>query len=295
MTELIIKMVLCLVAALILGLIIGWLLSRIFQSKKHLLEIDVLSNTLVDRNNHIDMLEKQFSAKETTLLQCSHENRELKEALVEKSKQVNILENQLKNLKSSAINSNELKEENQKIVEELNKYKAQVEATSRELEELETVLVKAEQTIEEKNKLLLESRRKLEICTSSVDDSKLESENETIEALQRKLDELQLINDEKENSIELYKNTISELENELKIYVSNAEDDEFIISKDQFTHIEKKLIEYQKEIKALEEENSRLLQMDSNEKQSSNLKSENMDDISIVKLFRETYKKITKS
>jgi prefoldin subunit 5 len=121
------------------------------------------------------------------------------------------------------------------------------------------------------------------------------NDSETEEQLKSKIEELSLLNEEKDSSIELYQKTISELENELKVYATNGEDDEFIISKDQFTHIEEQLVAYQKEIKSLKEENSRLVQLSNNEKIKDTSKSDDMDDISIVKLFRETYKKITKS
>jgi uncharacterized membrane-anchored protein YhcB (DUF1043 family) len=296
MTELIMKMVLCLVAALILGLIIGWLLSKIAQSKKHLFEVDVLSNTLDDRNNHIEMLEKQFSEKETALLQYSHENRELKESLVEKSNNLLNAESKLKSA-AEAINSNQnFKNENERLLKQVTQFRDEAQSKTKELEELETVLVKAEKTIEDKSNLLSDSAKKLATFASGVVGGlAVGSGSDSEEKLKSKLEELTLINDEKDNSIALYQNTISELENELKLYITNGEDDEFIISKDQFTHIEEQLVDYQKEIKALKEDNSRLVQLSSSENSNDNSKSEDMDDISIVKLFRETYKKITKS
>ncbi len=283
MTELIMKMVLCLIVALLLGLVIGWLLSKIAQSKKHHLEVDVLSNTLEDRNNHIEMLEKQFSEKETALLQYTHENRELKESLVEKSNNLIDTEKKLKDTKKALHSNLNYKEENEKLLQQVTQFKNEAESKTKELEELETVLIKAEKTIEDKSNLLLAGG----LAVSSDSDSE--------EKLKSRIEELTLTNDEKDNSIELYQNTILELENELKLYMTNGEEDEFIISKDQFTHIEEQLTDYQKEIKALKEENSRLVQLSGTQNSSSDSKSDDMDDISIVKLFRETYKKITKS
>jgi len=297
MTELIIKMVVCLIAALILGLIIGWLLSKIAQSKKHLLEIDVLGNTLEDRNNHIEMLEKQFSEKETMLLQYNHENRELKETLVHKSNNLIDMGNKLKIVEGSIDTNQNFKEENARLLEQVTQFRSEAQSKTKELEELETVLVKAEETIEDKSNLLSDSAKKLATFASGVVGGLAVSSDSSAseEKLKSKIDELTLINDEKDNSIGLYQNTISELEGELKLYITNGEEDEFIISKDQFTHIEGQLVDYQKEIKELKEDNSRLVQLSTNEKSNNNPKSDEMDDISIVKLFRETYKKITKS
>jgi chromosome segregation ATPase len=297
MTELIMKMVLCLVVALILGLIIGWLLSKIAQSKKHHLEVDVLSNTLDDRNNHIEMLEKQFSEKETALLQYNHENRELKESLVEKSNNLLNIESKLKSAEEVIDSNQNFKNENERLQKQVIQFRDEAQSKTKELEELETVLVKAEETIEDKSNLLSDSAKKLATFASGVVGGLAvgSDTNDSDENLKKKIEELTLTNDEKDNSIGLYQNTISELENELKLYMTNGEEDEFIISKDQFTHIEAQLVDYQKEIKELKEDNSRLAQLSSNEKKTDDLKSAEMDDISIVKLFRETYKKITKS
>lgn len=296
MTELIIKMVLCLVIALFLGLLIGWLLSKITQSKKYIFERDVLSNTLDDKNSHIEMLEKQFSEKETALLQYSHENRELKESLVEKSNSLVRVENQLKTAESLISSSSNLKEENQRLLLQVAQFRDEAHAKTKELEELEAVLVKAEEMIKDKSNLLSDSTKRLATFTTGVVGGFAASGDSSTEAdLKNKIEELILKNDERENSIALYQDRILELENELKLYVANGEEDEFIISKDQFTHIEEQLVDYQKEIKELKEDNVRLVQLTSAEKSSDNSNPDNMDDISIVKLFRKTYKKITKS
>ena len=256
MTELIMKMVLCLIVALLLGLIIGWMLSKIAQSKKYQIELDVLSNTLEDRNKRLGILEKQFAEKEKKLLDYTHENSELKESLVMNSNKLMDTEKKLKSQEEAFSSNLNFQEENEKLLAQVTQFKNEAESKRKELEELETVLVKAEKTIENKSDLL--------------------SDN----------------NDDKLNS------KIEELENELKLYMTNGEEDEFIVSKDQFTHIEEQLTDYQKEIKILKEENSRLSQLSASENFIDNSKSndaKNMDDIAIVKLFRETYKKITKS
>ncbi len=282
MTELITKMILCLIVALLLGLVIGWLLSKIAQSKKHLFEKDVLNNTLNDKNSRIEVLEKECAEKETTLLQYSDENKELKESLVEQKK--------------SMTHNSTLSTENQDLLEELNKLKEEVDAKSKELEELETVLVKAEETIEEKSSLLSDSVKKLAtFTTGAVGGFVAGSKSDEEEKLKSKIEELTLTHTEKDKSIALYQETISELESELKLYMTNGEEDEFIVSKDQFTHIEEQLVAYQKKIKELKEENSRLAQLSNSENSDDNLNSSELDDIAIVKLFRETYKKITKS
>ncbi len=172
MTELIMKMILCLVVALILGFIIGWLLTKISQSKKHLLDIDVLSSTLDDRNERIDTLEKQFTDKETTLLKFNHENRELKESLEEKttlldknSHSLTKLQQQL-NVAENSVNENlSDKEDKQALLQRISQLENKANDRVKEIQELETVLIKAENTIEEKQNLFLDRDAQLAALT----------------------------------------------------------------------------------------------------------------------------------
>ena len=107
-------------------------------------------------------------------------------------------------------------------------------------------------------------------------------------------------------SIKLYEKNIKAFEEELKLYEADSFAPEFIISKDQFLKIEEQLEIYQEEIKSLKNENSELLlksQKSFNtqhfadrvleDKEANQFKKEN-DEGSMVKVFRETYKKITK-
>ena len=278
MTELIIKMVTCLVIALLIGLVVGWLLAKVAQSKKHLVELDILDNTLNEKNADIEMLEKQFSEKETVILRYENENNELKELLAKKSNDLIKIEEKLITAEESLDSSLNIQKENKKLQLKITQLDHEVNAKTNELEEFETVLIKAEETIANK------MATRTEAGSSATD-----------EKLKNRIKKLTLSNDEKDSSIALYQKKILELENELKPYLSDEEDD-FIVTKDQFTHIEKQLIDYQDKIKELKEENNRLVKLSSySEKVSDNFTPDEMDDVAIVKLFRETYKKITKS
>jgi len=94
-----------------------------------------------------------------------------------------------------------------------------------------------------------------------------------------------------EETIEIKEKCCKVLEDKLAEYTSTKVDEELLISKDQFTQIENKLVEYQTKIDVLKKENEAL--------GGKSLKRKNgiseLDDLSIVKLFRDTYKKITKS
>jgi len=256
MIELIIKMVLCLLAALLLGFLIGWLLSKVIQSKRHFLTLDKLKSDLEDRNDEVLKLKSKYADKKSMLLKLTDENRELNAFLEDKSKLADERFLELTEVQQSLNIAQTAKEHNQALVQQVNNLEKLYVKKNDEIQGLEEVLVKAENTIEE----------------------------------------LTLNNEEINNTILLYQQTISDLEEELKISSSSKEDDEFIISKDQFTHIENQLVEYQKEIDILKEENKGLL-VKRKEVEVGISKDEvsELDDGSIVKLFRDTYKKITKT
>jgi len=263
MTELIIKMVLCLLAALLLGFLIGWLLSKVIQAKRHLLTLDKLNSDLADKNDEVLNLKSKYADKKSMLLKLSDENRELNAFLEDKSKLVDERSLELTqvqqslNIAENRVNENfSAKEHNQALVQQVNNLEKLYVKKNDEIQGLEEVLVKAENTIEA----------------------------------------LTLKNEEISNAVLLYQQTISDLEEELKISSSSKEDDEFIISKDQFTHIEDQLVQYQKEIDILKEEKKGLL-VKRKEVEVGISKDEvsELDDGSIVKLFRDTYKKITKT
>jgi len=98
-------------------------------------------------------------------------------------------------------------------------------------------------------------------------------------------------NEKHEESIKAYKKTIIDLEASLKLYEADSSEIEFIISKDQFVQIEEQLLEYQKEIKFLKSQTKENILEDKTIKELHKKR----DDSSMVKVFRESYKKITNS
>jgi len=311
MTELIAKMVLCLVAALILGFLIGWLLSKLAHSKNHLMKVDALSSSLDEKNETIELLKKENTKEKSLVENFVVTNKKLKgslndkESLIgEQSIQLDNVQKELHLAQSNVSESLRAKEDNKALLHQLNILEKSFYTKEAEIHELETVLVKAEERIEEKSKLATTYKDEMETIKSQT----VEQENKGVQALneslaekeklfeqmKNKVEELTIINDEKAHSITLYQDTISQLENELKLYSVDGKDDEFIISKDQFTHIESKLADYQKEILLLKDENNMLKGKDKKVMPENTNHSE-LDDIAIVKLFRDTYKKITKS
>lgn len=256
MTTLIFKMVFCLVAALLLGLLIGWLLSKAIQSKRYLEEIDRLRTTIEDRNAFIIELEKKYDDEKLMVLDVKDQLLEKTDLVESQSTQLSETKQALTLAQSSVHENLDAKVHNHALIEQIHKLEKLLQRKEVELKEFERVLVKAEETIEEKENLFATINHQVEELSCSN------------EALKR----------------------------ELKLYSVDGAEDEFIISKDQFTHIENQLVAYQKEIDRLNREN-RVLSGKSKDDESKGDSSEasNMDDTSIVKLFRDTYKKITKS
>jgi len=270
MSELIMKMVFWLLAANILGFLIGWLYSKAKHRERYIIEIDSLNSIIKERNEMLEKLEKKFRNQKKMIDKLTLNYEKSEEVVAQKTAELTQMKLRLDKVNSSLGNSKELKEENLKLLNDIGLLKQQEQKRIKELSEFEKVLIKAEETIEEKRA--------------------------QIENLKDKIDELMLENEEQQKITELYRETIADFEKELKLYTSNREDGEFIISKDQFTHIEEQLVEYQKEIESLKKMNSELIANNTIEaKQLSKSKDSEVEDGSVVKIFKDTYNKITKN
>ena len=265
MIELIIKMTFWLLASMGLGLFVGWLFFRNSSRKKYIEELDSLDAIISERNRMLDVIEKKFRNEKIRSQKSSEEIYELEKMLSEKTSMVTQLKTELDSV--DRVEDEHLKQR----VKELERLDRRRE---KELEEFESVLLKAEESIEK------QAKEHLKI----------------VDELTQKIDLLELENHEKVKTIELYQDRIAELEEELKLYTANSKDAEFVISKDQFTKIEEQLEKYQEEIRVLKKEKSDLLN-NLKEDEDDSLKEEilELNDGSIGKLFRETYKRITKS
>jgi hypothetical protein len=273
-----------LVAAMALGLIVAWLLSKLTYQRKFKDKEDTFSAVILERNNMIDKLEKSVRNKTVMFQKLSNDLKNSQESLAEKTSGLTTLQHRLDNTTSNENTSVALKEKNNLLRIEIQKLK---EADIKRLEELkgfEEVLLFAEEKIEENEKSYRQIIKKLDDDIECL----------TLEAEERKKGQ------------HLDKKTISDLEEALTLYEADSSAPEFIISKDQFVKIEEQLGTYQKEIESLKSENREFflkLKKSSGafeeEKILENktvyaLQKEN-DDSSMVKVFRETYKKITKS
>jgi len=269
------EMSMWLIIAIALGFIFGWLLSKIIEKRKYGSEIESLNTILQERNERLEKLEKKFQEEKMILDEVSNKLRNSEESLVQKISLATQLQAKLekeKNSNSDSVESTKYIYALEKQIKELKKTdKKRVE----ELKEFELVLLKAEEIIAENKK----------------------RDKALVDDLEYQVEILTLTNDEKLKAIALYQETIVEFENELKLYTATSKDDEFVISKDQFLKIEEQLETYQKEIVALKKINSDFVDTTVHIKPEVEpiIEEKELDDGSIVKLFRETYKKITKS
>ena len=259
MIELITKMTFWLLAAIVLGFIFGWILSRIKKTEKYEIEIESLSGMLSERDKTIETLTVDYE-KSTGLLASKIEIIETLEKRLESQK--------------SGDETQESLVANKELLHEMDMLKKRDQEREEELNEFEKVVMKAEET--------------------------LESHTTIVQDLEKKIEHLTVENEEKVKAIDLYKETIVEFENELKLYTAGKEDSEFVISKDQFVHIEEQLVEYQEEIEALKKINSELRKNVTTSPSTESLKvgkeeEKNLEEGTVVKIFKDTYKKITKS
>jgi len=105
MTELIVKMTFWLVAAMLLGGIVGWFASAKSRSKNEQSE-DELEVTHFDKNQILEVLEKNLQNEKKRSQSFSDETQKLKKAILEKSNKVKELEYKLKSLSTNVSNQN---------------------------------------------------------------------------------------------------------------------------------------------------------------------------------------------
>ena len=278
MTELMIKMTSWLVAAMALGFIVAWLLSRIIYKRKQGYEKDTFSAVILERNNMIEKLEKSFRNKRIMVEKLSEDLGKSEESLAEKTSLLTTLQNRLDNSSSNENSTLLLKEKNNLLFKKIQKLEQSDIKRIKELEDFGEIVLLAEEKVEENEKNYRQILKKLD----------------------NDIEYLTIQNEKHENNMKAYQKTIIELEESLKLYEADSSEAEFIISKDQFVQIEEQLSIYQKEIKSLKYTNKELLlksQTEDRVLEDKTIKElhKERDDSSMVKVFRETYKKITNS
>jgi hypothetical protein len=281
MTALILKMTSWLIVSMVLGFVVAWLLARIIYQRREGDEDDAFSVVLLERNNMIDKLEKNFRNEQVKFEKLSNDFKDSKKALAEKISLVTTLGNRLANVNFNENDSLVLKQKNDSLLIKIKKFEQTDIKRVAELEGFEEILLLAEEKIEENERTYKRILQKLD-------------------------DEIELLileNEKNEKRMKLYVKTIKDLKKELTLYEADSSAPEFIISRDQFLKIEEQLNLYQKEIKSLKNKNSELFlksKKSLNEDRTLEYKTiaelhKESNDSSMVKVFRETYKKITKS
>lgn len=151
MTEIIGKIVLCLVIALLLGFLIGWLFSKALQGKDKYVEDDEKFDEL-ESQLHSDFteLEVRYAKEKAMVIDYAAKNSELKGELMKKIALLESTTSALKTLQSST-----LEDQHQRGTlgaDKITKLENLLAKKNKELAEFESVLIKAEETIEKLSK-----------------------------------------------------------------------------------------------------------------------------------------------
>jgi len=208
----------------------------------------------------------------------------VKELLSSKSEELEREENVRKEKEKSL---KEMVSENEVIKTELNRKVSLLENKNRELWKIQKELQLSEKSLKENlnakeyNQALVKEVLSLE---------------RVIDQNHNELKELEKVLVKAEEIIIDRESMISQLEKDIKDSYNSEEMEELIITKDQLTHIETQLLEYQKEIKGLKERASKIEGSEKKDEHPIEKKElpEELDDSAIVKLFGDTYKKIIK-
>ena len=269
MMELIIKMIFWLVTAMVLGFVVAWFLSKTIYNKLYLQEKESLEKTLLERNNSLAKAEKELQSEKTISKKLLENLKNTQKELVSNVTVLKKLEHQLESDTQNGSN---------------------FQKREKELKEFEEILLLAEKRIEEN-----EADYKVALKKLTDEIERLKSKQKSDKALMKS-----------------YQERIDELKEDLVLYKADTSRPEFIITKDQFVKIEEQLGLYASEATTYKDENSKLIKKLKNRVQplKSNLETSNFeklepkkvnelsiasDDGSVVKAFRQTYKKITNS
>ena len=232
-----IQMTSWLIASMLLGFIIAWFLSRIIYRRKQYRTEEMFDTLIVEQNNTIDELEKNFRHQRELFENLSNKLKDTEEALLQKTSLLTTLQNKIANSNSHESINLKLREKNRLLSLKNQKLRDIDRKRIMELKSFEEILLLAEDKIEESEKAYFK----------------------TVSKLNEEMDALSLENIESKERIALYEKDIKNLEEELKLYKSESKDPEFIISREQFTAVEVQLRKYQKEIDSLQNKNDELL------------------------------------
>ncbi|HHD82220.1 MAG TPA: hypothetical protein ENK94_03410 [Campylobacterales bacterium] len=279
------KMIFWLIAAMALGFMVAWLLSKIRYQNRQQRFADESASVLVERNNLIDKLEKKIEEDSVRYKKVCNQLKNVQDDLSEKNTSLHSIQGKLNNVSNSVHETEALKRQNNLLNLEIDRLKALDMKRLEELKEFEKVLVRADSKLVENEK----------------------NAQQIIKSLDEQLDSLTCQNEAQAFKLLEYEKSLAALKEELKLYESDHNDPEFVISKDQFLKIEEQLKVYQEEISKLQNEKSELvLKIEKSCKEPSNElvvvedksvpnAKKSSDDSSMVRVFRDTYKKITKS
>ncbi len=245
MVEMIGKMGFCMIPSLLIGSGVGWLISQMIQEKKTILELDILRETLKERDRQFKNLEENYSIQEVKLNKVTDEGIVTRHQLLQKSNLLRKTSDEFHRNQSRLENLEKLEEEKSKLIEELTRLKILLEEKNKTIQGFEEVLIKADNIIANPNKKY-----------APIDPKKSN-------LLEFEIEKLKKVVQERNRKILYYEKEIEKLKEKNK---KNETAESFLISRDQFKEIEKRLIEFKDRIEILKEENAQLLEAHQNRK-----------------------------
>ena len=249
MVEVIGKMGFCMVPSLLIGSGIGWFISKMLQEKKTILELDILRETLKERDRQFKNLEENYNIQEVKLNKVTDEGIVTRHQLLQKSNLLRKTSDEFHKNQSRLENLERLEEEKSKLIEELTQLKTLLEEKNKTIDDFEEVLIKADSVISSNEKKL----------------SPIEPKKTTL--LEFEIEKLKKIVAERNRKILHYEKEIEKLKAKNK---KSETEESFLISRDQFKEIEKRLIEFKNRIEILKEENAQLLEAQQNKNRIRN-------------------------
>jgi hypothetical protein len=240
--ELIAKIGFFLAVAMLIGMGIGWFVADIMRKKSILLETKSLKSTIQERDKQLKLLEENLSIQKTQLFKMTDEGIVSRHNLLKQSNMIRKQSDELFMIQDKLGQIKVMEQDKAECLKGIMELSLQLKEREEELSTYEKKYLLSKKNTQLKTAINISEERTLK--ESSFKESSFKES-----ALKQEVEELKLLL----------------AESHLKL-----SDEDMIISKDQFKHIEKEFVVYKEKIELLKKENKELNYLLKNSQQKSN-------------------------
>lgn len=245
MIELIAKIGFFLAVAMLIGMGIGWFLADVMRKKSILLETKSLKSTIHERDKQLKALEENLSLQKTQLFKMTDEGIVSRHNLLKQSNMIRRQSDELFMIQDKLAQIKVMERDKTECLKGIMELSLQLKEREDELHQYEKEYLLSKNTQRQPVINFSENNaHKNNVSKNNISKNNLYEES----ALKQEVEDLKLLLEE----------------SHLKL-----SDEDMIISKDQFKHIEKEFVVYKEKVELLEKKNKELTYLLKNSQQKS--------------------------